>query len=178
MLPTMFGSVAGASSLVVKAKLIFRANRAPIQIRQPSPSQTVLNITPHPESCTHPAGRLLSQAQQGVMQLSAFPLPPNKQCYWNGRSRFVGVRSSRSRTCPNLLPLQRVDQVFHCCVLRSAIRSLTIDNRGARDPDSGSLFAFRALRQGIRPPQYGPNGYVKEPSGRSPDGSFPQLPVR
>jgi ABC-type cobalamin transport system ATPase subunit len=44
MLPTLFGSLACASSLVVKAKLIFRANKAPIQIRQLSPSQTVLTL--------------------------------------------------------------------------------------------------------------------------------------
>jgi hypothetical protein len=78
----------------------------------------------------------------------------------------------------DFLPLQRVDQPFHRCVLRGTICGLTINDRGARNPDSYSLFAFRALRQGSRPTQYGPNGYVKEPSERSPDGSFPQLPVR
>jgi hypothetical protein len=78
----------------------------------------------------------------------------------------------------DFLPLQRVDQPFHRCVLRGTICGLTINDRGARNPDSYSLFAFLALRQGSRPTQYGPNGYVKEPSGRSPDGSFSQLPVR
>jgi hypothetical protein len=46
-LATIFGSEVAGSSLVGMPKLIFSAKRPPIQIRQPSPNQTVLNITPY-----------------------------------------------------------------------------------------------------------------------------------
>jgi hypothetical protein len=129
MLPTIFGSLAGASSLVVKAKLIFRANRAPIQIRHPSPSQTVLNITPHPDWSTS-----LASSTSRVMQLSASPLSANKQCFLLERAIVRSVLTIAD--VADFLPLQRVDQLFHRCVLYSTIRSLTINDRRARNPTS------------------------------------------
>jgi hypothetical protein len=43
---------AASSSFTGIPKLVFNAKRPPIQIRQPNPSQTVLNITPHPRNLT------------------------------------------------------------------------------------------------------------------------------
>jgi hypothetical protein len=45
MLATIFRSLAGGASFVGAPKLILSEKRPPMQIRQPSPSHTVLNIT-------------------------------------------------------------------------------------------------------------------------------------